>query len=197
MLDERTDPSRRSRADAPFSLAAAFVVARDGHASSWVTRSHTGPVSSGSLARKIWTLIGSVRPEWTVTVRDEPTGSPNTSRSRATVTVNDADALLPLSSVAVHVTVVVPAGKLEPDAGSHVTGTAGSTMSVAVGSWYVTTAPPSSPATPLAPSGTPWSTGGRVSTTVTLNEPVVDMPPLSVTPQPMVVVPTGSTSAVV
>jgi hypothetical protein len=49
-----------------------------------------------------------------------------------TVTVNDAAPLLPRASVAVHVTVVVPSGKIAPLAGVHVTGTAPSTASLAV-----------------------------------------------------------------
>ena len=39
-----------------------------------------------------------------------------------TVTVNMQLAVLPLASVAVHVTVVVPFGKADPDAGLHVAG---------------------------------------------------------------------------
>jgi hypothetical protein len=49
----------------------------------------------------------------------------------ATVTVKEAARLLPRASVAVHVTVVVPSGKVAPLAGAHVTGTTPSTLSVA------------------------------------------------------------------
>jgi hypothetical protein len=48
-----------------------------------------------------------------------------------TVTVKDAARLLPRVSVAVHVTVVVPSGKVAPLAGVHVTGTVPSTLSLA------------------------------------------------------------------
>ena len=51
-----------------------------------------------------------------------------------TVTVKLAVAELPAASAAVHVTVVVPIGKVVPDAGAQVTGTAPSTLPVAVGS---------------------------------------------------------------
>jgi len=37
-----------------------------------------------------------------------------------TVTVDDADPVLPNESVAVHVTVVTPMGKVEPEGGEHV-----------------------------------------------------------------------------
>src|SRR4051794_9426586 len=50
-----------------------------------------------------------------------------------TVTVNEADAVLPLESVAVHVTVVAPSANVEPEGGRHETGTGPSTRSYAVG----------------------------------------------------------------
>jgi hypothetical protein len=53
--------------------------------------------------------------------------------STTTVTVNVADELLPAASVAVQVTVVAPAAKVEPDAGEQFTGSVPSTLSVAVG----------------------------------------------------------------
>ena len=49
----------------------------------------------------------------------------------STVTVNEPLALLPEASVAVQVTIVVPSGKVEPDAGEQVTAGEGSTASVA------------------------------------------------------------------
>jgi hypothetical protein len=49
-----------------------------------------------------------------------------------TVTVKEADPVLPRVSLAVHVTVVVPSGKVAPLAGVHVTATAPSTASLAV-----------------------------------------------------------------
>src|SRR5712691_8522103 len=48
-----------------------------------------------------------------------------------TVRVNEADPILPAVSVAVHLTVVVASGNIEPLAGAHVTGTSVSTLSVA------------------------------------------------------------------
>ena len=47
-------------------------------------------------------------------------------------TANAPDALFPAASAALHVTVVVPSGKVLPEAGLHVTATATSTSSVAV-----------------------------------------------------------------
>jgi hypothetical protein len=49
----------------------------------------------------------------------------------ATVTVNEAEPVLPCVSVAVQVTVVVPSGKVEPLAGAQVTATTPSMLSVA------------------------------------------------------------------
>jgi hypothetical protein len=48
-----------------------------------------------------------------------------------TVTVNELAPLLPRVSVAVHVAVVAPSGKVDPLAGAHVTGTTPSRPSVA------------------------------------------------------------------
>src|SRR6266545_7572288 len=58
-----------------------------------------------------------------------------------TVTVNEQLELLPAPSEAVQVTVVVPIGKDEPDAGAHTTLTGSGQLSVAVGAGKVTTAP--------------------------------------------------------
>ena len=50
-----------------------------------------------------------------------------------TVTVNDTVPVLPCESVALHVTIVVPSGNVEPDAGTQTTSAMGpSTSSVAV-----------------------------------------------------------------
>jgi hypothetical protein len=57
-----------------------------------------------------------------------------------TVTVKLPVAVLPDESVAEQLTVVVPIGNVEPEAGVHVTSTEPSTLSVAV-ALYVTTAP--------------------------------------------------------
>jgi hypothetical protein len=62
--------------------------------------------------------------------------------SMLTVTVKDAEPVFPCESVALHVTVVVPTGKVLPDAGLHVGVSGPSTMSVAVASPYVTAFPP-------------------------------------------------------
>src|SRR5215831_19468863 len=88
-----------------------------------------------------------------------------------TVTVNDAEATLPALSDAVHVTVVVPSGKVDPDAGVHVTGTTPSTSSSA-DAVYVTTAPAGLVASAVMFAGT-VITGGIVSgcgVTVTVND---------------------------
>jgi hypothetical protein len=51
-----------------------------------------------------------------------------------TVTVNIAIDVMPWLFVAVHVTVVVPTANVDPDAGTHSTGSVPSRKSVAVGS---------------------------------------------------------------
>ena len=80
-----------------------------------------------------------------------------------TVTSNVADAPLPVASVAVQVTVVVPRSNAEPLGGVQPTVGAGSTSSVAVGSVQVTTA--LAPVVVVAMSaGMPWSSGAVVST---------------------------------
>jgi hypothetical protein len=48
-----------------------------------------------------------------------------------TVTVNEAEPVLPCVSIAVHVIVVVPSGNVEPLAGLQLTGRAPSMLSVA------------------------------------------------------------------
>src|SRR5437764_6812950 len=58
-----------------------------------------------------------------------------------TVTLKLARAALPRESVAAHCTVVKPSGKIVPEAGEQVTGSAPSTASVAVGEFQVTMAP--------------------------------------------------------
>jgi hypothetical protein len=49
-----------------------------------------------------------------------------------TVTVNDAEPVFPVVSVAEHVTVVVPSGNVLPEAGAQVAGKGPSTASTAV-----------------------------------------------------------------
>ena len=122
-------------------------------------------------------------------------GSPgSTCGARVISTENDALAWLPLASVAVQVTGVVPMGNTLPLAGAHATAAAGSTMSVAVGIGYVNVAPPGSFVVIDGSAGMPTSVGAVVSTTVMWNEPLVVSPPESVAEQPMVVVPSGSTA---
>src|SRR5690242_12600264 len=72
------------------------------------------------------------------------------------------------ASLAEQTTVVVPRGNVEPDGGAQVTGTDPSTRSLAV-AVYVPTAPAALVAASVV-SGGRESTGGVVSTTVTLNE---------------------------
>ena len=104
-----------------------------------------------------------------------------------TVTVNEQVAVLPDPSVAVQVTVVVPAGKLEPEGGTQATVTPGQ-LSLTVGAGKVTGS--------LLVSGSPVAVtlagqvidGGDVSTTVTVN---VQLSPAPASWQVTVVVPTG------
>jgi len=77
-----------------------------------------------------------------------------------TVTLNDADALLPVLSVAEQVTVFVPTGKVEPEAGVQLTGTEPSTRSDAEAE-NVTTAPELAACTVIS-DGT-VTTGGVLS----------------------------------
>jgi hypothetical protein len=106
-----------------------------------------------------------------------------------TVTMNEAEPVLPCVSVAVQVTVVVPKGKVEPLAGVQLTGRAPSMLSVADAA-YVKTAPVGPVASIVAFAGT-VRTGGAVSLTVTVNvaEPV--LPRVSAAVQVTVVVPKG------
>ena len=106
-----------------------------------------------------------------------------------TVTLNDALAVFPAPSVAEQLTLVVPAAKMEPDAGEQLTGTLPYTMSVALGSVYDTTAPASSVCDTVMFDGTLLITGGVKSVTVTLNEFVAESPAASWALQLTVVVP--------
>jgi hypothetical protein len=92
------------------------------------------------------------------------------ARVSTTVTVNEADAVLPCVSVAVHVTVDEPTGNVDPEAGEQLTATAPSTRSLAVGVAYETAAPAGPAASTAAGLGTPEIAGAVVSTTVTVNE---------------------------
>ena len=104
-----------------------------------------------------------------------------------TVTVNEADAVAPATSVTVQTTVLRPSGKVEPDAGAHTGVMAPSSASNPVAA-YVTTAPAGLVAsTDGMLAGT--VTVGAVLNTVTLKEPEAVRPPESVTVQLTVVVP--------
>ena len=110
-----------------------------------------------------------------------------------TLTTNDAWALLPVSSVAVQVTVVEPGAKRLPLNGAQPTVGVGSTASVAVGIGYATVTPAGSLVTTDPFDGIPDSAGAVVSTTVTWNEPPAERPPRSVTEQETVEVPMDRT----
>jgi len=84
-----------------------------------------------------------------------------------TVTVEDAEPRLPKASVVLQVTVVVPNGKVEPDAGEHVEGRDPLTMSGADAE-KVATAPFGPVASRIVGSPDIMTTGGVVSTTVTM-----------------------------
>src|SRR5262245_26885185 len=84
------------------------------------------------------------------------------SSPRVTVTMNEVVAVLPATSVALHVTVVEPIWKRVPDAGAHATGTAGSRLSVAAGAENVTAAPSNDVAVALTSTAGP-NTGAIVS----------------------------------
>jgi hypothetical protein len=101
--------------------------------------------------------------------------------------LNDADAVLPALSVAEQVTVVVPDGNVEPEAGAQVTGTEPSTRSEAEAE-NVTTAPPGLVACTVISDGS-VNAGGVVSTTVTLKEAEPVLPALSVAEQDTLVEP--------
>src|SRR2546422_3819425 len=104
-----------------------------------------------------------------------------------TVTVNDAALRLPCASVALHVTVVAPNGKVDPLAGAHVVATAPSSVSVPEAT-KVNTAPAALVASTVAFAGT-VTTGPVVSDTVTVNVLVPMLAWLSVALHVTVVVP--------
>jgi hypothetical protein len=106
-----------------------------------------------------------------------------------TVTVKDAAPLLPRVSVAVHVTVVGPNGKVAPLAGVQLTATLPSIPSVAV-AVYVKAAPVALVASTLALAGT-VTTGPVVSVTVTVNDAARLLPRVSVAVHVTVVGPSG------
>jgi hypothetical protein len=101
------------------------------------------------------------------------------------ITVNEQVAVLPLASVAVQVTVVVPNGNVLPDGGLQATVTPGQ-LSVAV-AVNVTADPHSAP---VIGAGQVM-VGGSVSLTVTVKVHMPTLPAASVAEQVTVVVPTG------
>jgi hypothetical protein len=106
-----------------------------------------------------------------------------------TVTVNEHEAVLPLESVAVELTVVVPFGKAEPDGGLLTTVTPGQ-LSVAVTVKFTTAEHEPAAAGTDTLSGQSIA-GGSISFTVTVNEQVAVLPPESVAVAITVVVPFG------
>jgi hypothetical protein len=107
-----------------------------------------------------------------------------------TVTVNEAEPVLPCVSAAVQVTVVTPIRNVEPLAGVQLTGRAPSTLSAADAE-YVNTAPVGPVASMVAFAGS-VNAGGVVSATVTLNEAEPVLPWVSVAVQVTVVVPSAN-----
>jgi hypothetical protein len=106
------------------------------------------------------------------------------------VIVNDPLVVRPTLSVAEQLTVVVPTGKVEPEAGVQVGVSAPSTGSVAV-TVKLTTAPPAFVAATVMFAGV-VSVGGVDSLTVTVNEFFPTLPVVSVAVQLTVVVPIGN-----
>src|SRR5436190_1196885 len=101
----------------------------------------SGPsLSSVAVAEKV-----TVAPPLDSVSTEKSAGTDTTGGNvslRLTVTVKDAEPVFPCESVALHVTVVVPTGKLLPDAGLHVGVSGPSTVSFALAAPYVTAAPP-------------------------------------------------------
>src|SRR5437899_9127367 len=104
------------------------------------------------------------------------------------VTVEDDEPTLPIPSVAMQVTVVVPNRKVEPDAGEHVVGRDPLTMSVAVAE-NVATAPMGPVASRVIGNPDIDTDGGVVSRTVTVEDAEPVLPRASVAVHSTVVVP--------
>ena len=107
--------------------------------------------------------------------------------SRVMVTWNDALPVLPCASVAVHVTVVVPIGNVEPETGEHVAVSGPSMLSVADAE-NVSALPLGLFVVSVMSAGT-VTTGRVVSTIVMLNDFDALFPWLSVALQVTAVVP--------
>lgn len=112
----------------------------------------------------------------------------STRQALNTVTVNEHEAVLPDASVAVQVTVVVPTGKVEPDAGEQTTVTPGQ-LSDAVGAKFTVAEVRIGHLEPAAVKMFAGHVivGGCVSLTLTVNVQVGPAVEVHVT----VVVPTG------
>ena len=108
------------------------------------------------------------------------------SAVHCTATLKAQVAVLPEASVAVQVTVVVPVGKLEPEAGLHDVVTPGQ-LSEAVGLGYSITVPGSFGSAITETFSGHVIAGGCVSLTVTVKVQLVSVVEVQVT----VVVPTG------
>jgi hypothetical protein len=106
--------------------------------------------------------------------------------------VNAHVEVLPDISVALHVTVVIPIGNIDPDAGTHDAVTPGQ-LSDNIGGGYVTTTPcaPGFPAVVVTLAGHTIA-GACRSTTVTVNVHCDVLPDASVAVAVTVVVPLGN-----
>jgi hypothetical protein len=109
-----------------------------------------------------------------------------------TITVNEQEDMLLEASLAVQVTVVVPTGKLEPDAGLQLGVPTPGQLSVAVGALYVTTAEHWPIGALVLTLAGQVIDGACVSLTVTVNEQLAELPAASITLQLTVVVPFGN-----
>src|SRR5438552_2029671 len=107
-----------------------------------------------------------------------------------TFTVKVRVAMLPCASTAVQVTVVVPRGNVEPDGWSQITVSGPSTASKALA--VKLTVAPSGPVASATMGSGRVSTGGVVSTTVTVNVAVAIFPATSLLLQVTVVGPSGN-----
>jgi hypothetical protein len=108
-----------------------------------------------------------------------------------TVTVNEAEPVLPAPSMAVQVTVVAPMANVEPDAGAHVAARLPETVSAA--DVEKETVAPAGPAASAMTGAGMVTAGGVVSPTVTVNELVPVFPAASAAVQVTLVVPRGNT----
>jgi non-canonical (house-cleaning) NTP pyrophosphatase len=128
-------------------------------------------------------------------VASRVTGSPDIDTNGGvvsrTVTVEEAEPTLPAASVAVHLTAVVPSGKVELEDGEQVGVSVPPTMSVADAE-KVATAPLGPVASRVVGSPDIVTTGGVVSTTVTMKLALALLLEESVAVQLTCVEPTGN-----